>query len=87
MLSSLQLCLMTTFQTLAAKSNFSFESYSSEALGILEKTKEGIQFTRIQVTVDLKSSDSNAAQELLMKAKKYCIISNMLKVNVDLKIK
>lgn len=87
LLSSLQLCLMTTFLALATKATFTLESYSSEALGILEKSKEGIRFTRIQVTVDLKSSDANQAQELLMKAKKYCIISNTLNLSVEIVLK
>jgi organic hydroperoxide reductase OsmC/OhrA len=87
LLSSVQLCLMTTFFALLAKTAYAVERYSSEAQGRLEKTKDGIRFTEIQVTVALKSGDKSAVDELLLKAKKYCIISNTLNLAVDLKMK
>ncbi len=86
LLSSLQLCLMTTYLALLTKADVTIDSYESEALGILEKTKEGIRFTRIEVAVSIKSENQEKAEELLLKAKKYCIISNALNVPVDLSL-
>lgn len=84
LLSAIQLCLMTTFLSLVGRQNLVIHSYKSEIEGVLEKTNDGLRFTRITVKVDLESEDSGKARELLKSAKKYCIISNALNVPVEL---
>ncbi len=86
LLSSVQLCLMTTFQALLAKTPVKLQSYESEIRGLLDKTKDGIRFTQIRAQVRLSADDQQKAEEMLLKSKKYCIISNALNVPVELVI-
>jgi organic hydroperoxide reductase OsmC/OhrA len=54
LLSSLSLCLMTTFLALADKAQIKVHGYVCQAQGILEKTKEGIVFTGFSLYISLK---------------------------------
>lgn len=84
LLSSIQLCLMTTFFALNVRQQLVIHSYKSEIEGTLEKTSEGLRFTRISLKVDLESDEAGKARELLQTAKKYCIVSNTLNIPVEL---
>lgn len=84
LLSSIQLCLMTTFFSLVIRQKLVIHAYKSEIEGTLDKTADGLRFTRISLKVDLGSEDASKARELLQTAKKYCIISNALNVPVEL---
>lgn len=84
LLSSIQLCLMTTFFSLTTRHKLVVHSYKSEIEGTLDKTANGLRFTRISLKVDLESEDAGKAREVLQTAKKYCIISNSLNVPVEL---
>lgn len=86
LLSSANLCLMTTFLAIAEKSHLSVGGYESRAEGILDKTPEGIVFTRITLRVSVKvgDPDKEKAERLLQTAKKYCIVSNSLKNPITL---
>ena len=81
LLSSANLCLMTTFLAVAEKSRLSVDGYESRAEGILDKTPDGIVFTRITLRVSVKvaAAEKEKAERLLQTAKKYCIVSNSLK--------
>ena len=87
LLSAANLCLWTTVKVLARKVGLEIDSYRSLAEGILEKTREGIVFTRIALDVSLRvpSARVEEARALLETAKKYCIISNSLKRPVELR--
>jgi organic hydroperoxide reductase OsmC/OhrA len=86
LLSSANLCLMTTYMVLAKKAELPVSRYRSVAEGLLEKTKEGLVFTRIVLRVDLRVPGARVeeARKLLETAKKYCIVSNSLKRPVEL---
>ena len=85
LLSSANLCLMTTYLALARKSGLEIGQYRSRAEGILEKTKEGIVFTRIALQVSIVAPEPRVeeARKLVETAKKYCIVSNSLKRPVE----
>lgn len=85
LLSSANLCLMTTYMVLARKSGVEIGGYRSVAEGVLEKTKEGIVFTRIVLRVSIVAPPSRVedARTLVESAKKYCIVSNSLKRPVE----
>jgi organic hydroperoxide reductase OsmC/OhrA len=85
LLSSANLCLMTTYMVLAKKAGLEIGGYRSVAEGVLEKTKEGIVFTRIalQVSILAPPSRQDEARKLVETAKKYCIVSNSLKRPVE----
>src|SRR5881394_3164831 len=81
LLSAANLCLMTTYMVLARKSGLEISQYRSKAEGVLEKTKEGIVFTRIALHVSILAPPARLedAARLVETAKKYCIVSNSLK--------
>ena len=85
LLSAANLCLMTTYMALAKKTGLQVANYRSAAEGLLEKTKEGIVFTRItlRVRIDAPPDRLEEARKLLETAKKYCIVSNALKRPVE----
>lgn len=85
LLSAANLCLMTTYMALARKTGLQVANYRSSAEGVLEKTKEGIVFTRItlRVRIDAPPDRLEDARKLLETAKKYCIVSNALKRPVE----
>lgn len=78
LLASASLCLMTTFASIAAKSKLAVSGYESRAEGLLDKTPEGMRFTRILLKVSIRAVDADKASRLLDLAKKHCIVSNSL---------
>jgi organic hydroperoxide reductase OsmC/OhrA len=85
LLSAANLCLMTTYLALVRKVGLAIAQYRGRAEGILEKTSEGIVFTRIVLRVEIQAPAERLeeARRLLESAKKYCIVSNALKRPVD----
>lgn len=83
-LASIGLCFLTTLESLASKENIEISAFVSKVKAELNKTKDGLVFTRIELKVDAKAkaSDMERLKELIEKAKKYCIISNALKTEV-----
>jgi organic hydroperoxide reductase OsmC/OhrA len=87
LLSSLSLCLMTTFQALTDKARLPIEHYDSHAEGRLDRTPSGLGFTGLvlHVKVRVGSADEvERARHLLIKAKTYCIVANALMPPVSL---
>lgn len=89
LLASAELCLMATFFALAAREKLTIAEYTSQADGIVDKTPEGLAFSRIAIEVEIRSSPERlaAAAQLLQKAKTHCIVSNTLKRGIELRIK
>ncbi|NBK20615.1 MAG: OsmC family peroxiredoxin [Spirochaetia bacterium] len=85
--ASAEICLMTTFLSIAEKSRLEFAQYSSEAVGTLEKTDEGMVMTRIVIRPKVVIADESKRERtllLLEKAEKYCLISNSMKTEVTI---
>lgn len=84
-----EICLMTTFLSIAEKSKLEFFNYTSEAEGTMEKGEGGLQFTKIMVYPKIvvgKDSDVEKTIKLLEKAEKYCLISNSMKTEVSIDV-
>lgn len=78
---------MTTFLSIAEKSRLAFVQYSSEAVGTLEKTREGMLMTKIVIKPKVVIEDETKKDRtllLLEKAEKYCLISNSMKTEVTI---
>jgi organic hydroperoxide reductase OsmC/OhrA len=86
LLSSVALCLLTTFQAFAARAHLHVAGYESHADGVLDKTGDGLAFTAIRLAVHLRvaEGDRGRAEQLLQTAKRHCIVSNALKPAVQL---
>ena len=84
LLSSVALCLMTTYQALAGRARLPMVRYASRAEGILDKTAAGLAFTSIVVQVDLgvEADQIERAERLMESAQRHCIVSNALRVPV-----
>ena len=85
-------CLMTTFFYFVRKMNVEILSYYSEAQALLEKQKDGLLFTN----VDVRAEVTLAQQELPEKvrdlgglAEKYCLVSRSVTcpVHYELEVK
>lgn len=74
---------MTTFAAIAAKSKLEYAGYECRAEGVLDKTPEGLRFTRVALFVTLRGADAEKAVRLLELAKKHCIVSNSLRLPVE----
>lgn len=88
LLGAVELCYFTTLRSLTRRQNVGFTNYGSTIRGYLDKSTAGIVFSRIELDVSLQAStaDLEKLRALLQSAKKYCIISNALKTEVQLKI-
>jgi organic hydroperoxide reductase OsmC/OhrA len=89
LLSAANLCLMTTYRVLAKKVGLEIAQYRSRAEGVLEKTREGILFTRIALHVEIQAplQRLEEARKMVETAKKYCIVTNALKLPVEVDAK
>jgi len=78
-------CLMTTFLAMAANSKLFFPSFSSSAVGKLEKVDGKFMITEIVIKpmVEVESeADTEKAVRLLNKAEANCLISNSIKAKI-----
>ena len=86
LVASVNSCIMLVFFHFVKKSNVEVVSYSSDAEGKVEKTKNGLRFTNVKVKakVRLGSADSmQKIQEIAQLAEKYCLVSNALTCPVN----
>jgi peroxiredoxin-like protein len=85
--ASANICLMTTFLSVAERAGLVFTSYESAAEGKLELVEGKFQFTAITLkpTITLPANaDVAKAKELIEKAEANCLISNSMKARVSL---
>ncbi|MHC4241301.1 MAG: OsmC family protein [Planctomycetota bacterium] len=74
-------CLMIVFFHFADKSQVDVLSYTSEAEGKVEKTKNGLRFTNVDVVAKVSLGSDDLAQkikEITQLTEKYCLVSNSL---------
>ncbi len=86
LLASVDLCLMTTFMVLSKKKELKIKRYESRISGTLDRTSEGLTFTRIlqEVDIEVAAGDVEKTRKLIEAAKKYCLIGNSLKPEIRL---
>ena len=84
-LESINLCLFTPFQTIGTKKGLELHNYASRTEGVLDKTKDGLTFTKLAVHMEIKVAEKQVglATEIVDMAKRYCVISNALKIPVE----
>jgi len=86
-------CLMSTFLYFAERFNVALEGYSSTSRGSLEKTRDGLRFTGIEVAIrvtvpDAAAREKAASPRLKEMLEKYCPVSAALNcpVRLDLSV-
>jgi len=74
-------CFVLTFRAIARARSLAWQALDVEVEGVLEKTPEGIRYTRFDVHARLViavAGDVEVATGLLHKAEHSCLISNSL---------
>lgn len=80
-------CFMTTFLAIADYSKFAFNSFSCNAVGVLDKVDGKFQMTEITLFPSVSianEGERDKAERLLQKAEAACLISNSIKTKVTL---
>ncbi len=80
------LCFLTTFRAIHKDDSLKIEDLNISGKGILDKTSKGLVFTEINVMVSCSTNDKEAAEKLLHRAEKFCLISNALKTTPSISL-
>jgi len=81
LVASVNSCILLVFYHFAKKHGVEVVSYHSDANGKVDKTKNGLRFTNIEVKakVSLKRAGSvEKIEEITQLAEKYCLVSGSL---------
>ena len=84
--ASINSCIMLVFYHFAKKLKVEVSSYFSKAEGKVEKTKNGLRFTRVDVKAKVSLSDNNQSEkieEIAQSAEKYCLVSGSVSCPVQ----
>ena len=79
--ASVNSCIMTTFLAFAFREKLDFDLYESSSEGILERTDNGYQFTKIFVRPTIRVATEEAvemAEKILHDSHDKCLISNSI---------
>jgi organic hydroperoxide reductase OsmC/OhrA len=83
LLSSLGLCMLTTFEAFAARDGIELLAWGARASGMVEQTPEGPMFTSIVLELDIEiAGNVDQFEATLEDAKRYCLVQNALRVPV-----
>jgi organic hydroperoxide reductase OsmC/OhrA len=82
-LSSLGICMLTTFEAFAARDSIELAQWNAHVNGTVERTPEGLMFTSIVLSIDMEISGRvEHVAQTLEDAKQYCLVLNSLRVPV-----
>jgi organic hydroperoxide reductase OsmC/OhrA len=84
LLSSIGLCLLTTFEAFAARDRVNLWSWQASVSGTVAKTIAGLAFTKITVAVEMAVGNVAQAHATLEMARRHCLVSNTLSVPVEI---
>ena len=85
--ASVSSCLMTTFLAVAENSKLDFETFSCEAIGIMERVDRQYLMTEIflkPIVTIRDNKDHDRAEKVLQKSEAACLISNSIKTKVSM---
>ncbi|MBN2315806.1 MAG: OsmC family protein [Sedimentisphaerales bacterium] len=81
LVASVNSCIMLVFYHFADKYKVDVASYHSDAEGKVEKTKNGLRFTNIEVKAKVRlgsAGSSEKIEQITQLAEKYCLVSGSL---------
>jgi organic hydroperoxide reductase OsmC/OhrA len=82
-LSSLGMCMLTTFEAFAARDGIELHRWAATVTGTVDRTPEGLMFTSIVLGLDIEISGRvDNVEVTLDDAKQYCLVLNSLRVPV-----
>ena len=83
LLSSLGLCMLTTFEAFAARDGIEVQNWNASLEGDVERSPEGLIFTSIIMTLDMEiTGNVDEVEKTIEDAKQYCLVLNSLRVPV-----
>jgi organic hydroperoxide reductase OsmC/OhrA len=85
--SSVAVCLMTTFLAIAENSSLPFHSFTCEAEGKLEKVDGKFMISEIELKPEVSISEEKLRDKtirIIDKSEKMCLISNSVKTKIIL---
>jgi organic hydroperoxide reductase OsmC/OhrA len=86
--SSIAVCLFTTFVAFAEKARLNYQAFRIEAEGKLEKVPDNsLQITQVHQDVYITINDAaeeKKTKNLLEKAERHCLIANSVKTKIGL---
>ncbi len=91
--ASLSSCHMLWFLSIAAKRNFVVESYTDDAVGIMDKNEDGkIAITKVYLRPDVKFSGENLptfkdVEAIHQEAHHSCFLANSVKTEVIVEVR
>ena len=83
--SSINICVLTTFLAIVQRQGIKFISYQSEAEGKLQMAEGVFMFTQVVVRPRVEVKDEEmvtAVSQALEKAERHCLISSSVKTQV-----
>ena len=83
LLTSIGTCLLATFEAIAARDGIQLLWWKATVSGEVERTSEGLQFTKILAAIDLQiDGNVDAVEATLEDTKNYALVTNALRVPV-----
>ncbi len=83
LLSSLGLCMLTTFEAFAARDGIEVQDWNANLSGTVERSPEGLMFTSIILSLDMAlTGNVGEVEKTIEDAKQYCLVLNSLRVPV-----
>jgi organic hydroperoxide reductase OsmC/OhrA len=83
LLSSLGLCMLTTFEAFAARDGIEVRDWNANLSGSVERSPEGLMFTSIILSLDMEiTGNVGEVEKTIEDAKQYCLVLNSLRVPV-----
>ncbi|OQY06667.1 MAG: hypothetical protein B6I25_03480 [Planctomycetales bacterium 4572_13] len=89
-IASINSCIMLVFYHFTDKYKVKIASYSTEATGTVEKTKNGLRFTAVEVKAKVALGDESQTEkieEIAQLAEKYCLVSGSVACPVSYEVK
>jgi organic hydroperoxide reductase OsmC/OhrA len=83
MLSSIGLCILTTFEAFAARDGVDLLAWEARVGGTVDRGERGPQFTKFTVEIDMEVSDVDRARATLDEAEQHCLVTAALKAPVE----
>lgn len=79
-------CFILTFRAISRKAGLAWKNLDVNVEGTLEKTPEGLRFTRflIKAALSVNEMDAGTAHPLLETAKQHCLVTASLNATVEL---
>ena len=84
LLSSIGMCVLTTFEALAARERVDLVTWEARVGGMVDRTETGLHFTKFTIAVYLSVRAVERARATLDEAQQHCLVSNALRAHVEI---